>query len=124
MMDYSKLVKQLRDSEDWAAKDGGIPVGLIYRLSQAADAIEELSKQHEAQRQNLIALMNDKPRWIPVTERLPNENDDVLIYGEWTGASGTKYREVWLTDLKSLLHQGYKPIAWMPLPTPPKEETE
>lgn len=62
--------------------------------------------------------------WIPVTERLPDENDDVLIYGEWTGASGTKYREVWLTDLKEFLRQGYKPIAWMPLPTPPKEETE
>ena len=56
--------------------------------------------------------------WIPVTERLPNNEDDVLIYGEWTGASGTKYREVWLTDLKEFLHQGYKPIAWMPLPAP------
>ena len=64
----------------------------------------------------------DKSRWIPVQQRLPNENDDVLIYGEWTGASGTKYREIWLTDLKGFLHQGYKPIAWMPLPEPPKEE--
>ena len=62
--------------------------------------------------------------WILVTERLPNENDDVLVYGEWTGVSGTKYREVWLTDLKGFMHQGYKPIAWMPLPEPPKEETE
>lgn len=62
--------------------------------------------------------------WIPVTERLPNNEDDVLIYGECTGASGTKYREVWLTDLKEFLQQGYKPIAWMSLPEPPKEETE
>ena len=124
MMDYSELVKQLRDSEDWAAKDGGIPVGLIYRLSQAADAIEELQAQLMYSNDAAKAIAEKVPKWIPVTERLPNENDDVLIYGEWTGASGTKYREVWLTDLKSLLHQGYKPIAWMPLPTPPKEETE
>lgn len=64
---------------------------------------------------------SSQPRWIPVTERLPDEIEDVLIYGEWTGVSGTKYREIWLTDLKSLLHQGYEPIAWMPLPAPPKE---
>jgi len=73
---------------------------------------------------NFSCEVSALPRWIPVTERLPNENDDVLIYGEWTGASGTKYREIWLTDLKGFLHQGYKPIAWMPIPTPPKEETE
>lgn len=66
-------------------------------------------------------LESVKPRWIAVAERLPEENDDVLIYGEWTGASGAKYREIWLTDLKGFLHQGYKPIAWMPLPEPPEE---
>lgn len=60
--------------------------------------------------------------WVSVKERLPIENDDVLIYGEWTGVSGTKYRQIWLTDLEGLLYQGYKPIAWMPLPTPPKED--
>ena len=58
--------------------------------------------------------------WIPVTERLPDKNDDVLIYGEWTGLSGTKYREIWLTTLDELLYQGYKAIAWMPLPEPPE----
>lgn len=58
--------------------------------------------------------------WIPVTERLPDKKDDVLIYGEWTGQSGTKYREIWLTTLEELLYQGYKAIAWMPLPEPPE----
>lgn len=42
---YEELVKELRQSIDWSTADGGIPVGLIYRLSQAADAIEDLSKR-------------------------------------------------------------------------------
>jgi len=62
------------------------------------------------------------PKWISVTERLPDIEDDVLIYCERTGLSGAKYREIWLTDFKEFLHLGYKPIAWMPLPEPPKEE--
>lgn len=97
-------------------------------MKQAAKAIEELQQMVDASipKSDAEIIISEvakaQPKWIPVTERLPNENDDVLIYGEWTGASGTKYWEIWLTDLKGFLHQGYKPIAWMPLPTPPKEE--
>ena len=69
---YDGLVKRLRTTyEADVITNHGI-------LLEAADAIEELSKQHEAQRQNLIALMNDKPRWIPVTERLPEEDGRFL----------------------------------------------
>ena len=74
---------------------------------QAADAIEELSK----------------PRWIPVTERLPEEYVDVLCYcsrngqygcGEWSKEdNGTIY---W-TGLYGMI-----PTHWMPLPEPPKEK--
>lgn len=28
--------------------------------------------------------------WISVKDRMPGNNKDVLIYGEWKGASGTK----------------------------------
>jgi hypothetical protein len=62
------------------------------------------------------------PKWISVEERLPDKDADVLFYGEWIGVSGTKYREIYLTSIKEFLYQGYKPIAWMPLPEPPKED--
>ena len=42
MTDYAELVKILRRAANYATKDGKIPAGLIYRLSQAADAIEEM----------------------------------------------------------------------------------
>lgn len=43
MTDYKALVDELRKAEEYATKDGIVSVGLVYRLSQAADAIEELS---------------------------------------------------------------------------------
>ena len=60
--------------------------------------------------------------WISVKDRMPGNNKDVLIYGEWTGISRTKYRELFLSGMEDFIYQGYKPIAWMPLPEPPKEE--
>ena len=63
------------------------------------------------------------PGWISVKDRMPGNNEDVLIYGEWKGASGTKYRELSLSDMEDYINQGYTPIAWMPIPEPPKEGT-
>lgn len=64
----------------------------------------------------------DNGGWISVKDRMPGNNKDVLICGEWTGASGTKYRELFLSGMEDFIYQGYTPIAWMPLPEPPKEE--
>lgn len=124
---YDELIKRLRELPHLLFVQLHGHEDIVYK---AADAIEELSMKLHGDEAAIVGMKReiermvvaDKPRWIPVTERLPNENDNVLIYGEWTGASGTKYREIWLTDLKGFLHQGYKPIAWMPLQEPPKEE--
>lgn len=62
------------------------------------------------------------PGWISVKDKMPGNNKDILIYGEWTGQSGTKYREIYLSGMEDFIHQGYTPIAWMPLPELPKEE--
>ena len=75
-------------------------------LSEAADAIEELSK----------------PRWIPVTERLPEMNVPCLVYN-----SSQPTMVGWRIDEKRFRIPGSylpdHPTHWMSLPEPPKEET-
>jgi hypothetical protein len=83
-------------------------------LSEAADAIEELSRN-----------TRELPRWIPVTERLPKYGERVLVFGGVTMyvAYYDKNRyggESW-HKLNSKSHY-CNPTHWMPLPQPPKEE--
>lgn len=101
---YDELVKRLRseaECPDNYPEDSGL-------MREAADAIEELSK----------------PRWIPVTERLPEPFENVLVAnkrgkhydidkGWWNGSFFDRCAK-----------GGYHSVThWMPLPQPPKEET-
>ena len=58
--------------------------------------------------------------WISVEDKLPDSKEQVLIVFEWTGISGTKYREIALDSFKAMGFLGYKPLFWMPLPEPPE----
>ena len=60
-----------------------------------------------------FAHQADTPRWIPVTERLPEEDGRYLI----TGKRGTVYS---LEYEDERWYGGIQPIAWMPLPEPYK----
>jgi len=61
--------------------------------------------------------------WVSVKDRLPDKNEEVIIYYEWAGRfSGNKYREVGFGTIADL-GQEYFVIAWMPLPEPPEEVT-
>lgn len=63
-------------------------------------------------------------KWIPVTEQLPNEEVWVLAVEE-DGFMFIAYINHWdhkwsyRDDMSTAI--GPKPIAWMPLPEPPKE---
>ena len=109
---YDELVKRLRSHNGWA---------LNKTLDEAADVIEELSRLHEAQRQNLITLMNDDPEmeWIPVTERPPKKTGSYLVYVYGEVTEMNYWRGEWhrMGDdyTKAVTH-------WMPLPRPPVEE--
>ena len=82
----------------------------------------------------------DTPRWIPVTERLPEEDKEVLIsYRYKEGEGNTSHSKIDITSYGQMYFGGnkvgrvkhwrapfeyfesnYEVIAWMPLPTPYK----
>lgn len=90
------------------------------------------------------ALPTAEPRWIPVTEGLPEEDTDVLIsyrYKEGEGDTShvyidiTSYGDMYFggRKVKGAKHwrppfeyftSNYEVIAWMPLPKPWKEKKD
>lgn len=150
---YEELIKQLREApNDWYDAD------LHY---EAADAIEKLVAMMRTDKEFLeqyggetgIKNLNEFagkywdtlakiPRWIPVMEKLPEKNIEVLIFaeGKIDGFLGdtaiaiskrydlkifTDYEgvEVWQSPWQYFLTD-YEITHWMPLPTPPEPKKE
>ena len=112
---YDELVNALRVCADgehcikcskWELKlNAGRNACEFAICTEAADAIEELSK----------------PRWIPVTERLPRDRQFVLVYC----GDNKRIRPSDRFDVAILLGDSiFTSLGvthWMPLPEPPKE---
>jgi hypothetical protein len=70
------------------------------------------------------------PRWIPVSERLPEEEQEVLVWNgggqclkPWQGHVLCEYRNgEWRESQESDLYPGI--THWMPLPAPPANYPE
>lgn len=60
--------------------------------------------------------------WHRVEDDPPDEKEDAIFYYEWTGISGTVYKETSITSLDELMALECRPIAWMEKPEPPKED--
>ena len=110
-------------------------------LTKAADAIEDLEKclaiaLLEYQRANNKLLITEeyarqKNRWIPVTERLPEYMENVLVtdgvfsgmgWRDWYDCHGTKPKEdCWIAPSTNVNELDI--THWMPLPEPPEVET-
>ena len=125
---HDDLVKRLRNAAQWADK------GLVITPSvclEAADAIEELSKaQAQWIEQERNVLLKSIPKWIPVTERLPELGVSVFTYCPAIRNIEIQSLEKHVGNLHwENQHGDWQDLEavdlWMPLPPlpePPKEE--
>ncbi len=121
---YEKLVERLR-------KAAGPAIDFPDTLyDEAADAIDELDKLLDgvsADNDSLCEKIErmQKPRWIPVTEQLPEDGSDILAVqsccGEVRIIPANYDRGVWYDCIFNRIAEHI--THWMPLPEPPKEET-
>ena len=123
---YDELIKQLREHYEWArGNEWETPITLSDDLGSAIEAIEELSAKYEKALHELVK--QEEPRWIPVEEKLPEENGFYLCCYEAKHRDGVAMDEglsiLKYLDQKWHLNEMYIVTHWTPLPKPPKEET-
>ena len=85
-----------------------------YVSRSAYDALLARAEAAEAR----VAELEAATRWIPVTERLPKEKQNVLGLDR----TGTAYHWEYSKSLVNIFTADF--THWMPLPEPPKEEVE
>ena len=125
---YDDLIKRLNKYSAEHENHGGI-------TAEAADAIEELQQiaaHHEETAhdyfKDVCYYLERMPKWIPVTERLPEFEGAVLCMRKSNVCGARPYQEILYVD-----EYGFKNFDdiyladgvvthWMPLPQQPKKE--
>lgn len=120
---------ELTYQEKHATPGEDIDTGIICGLRQAAEIVKRIEPSAEK-----------TGEWIPVTERLPEEDKEVLIsYRYKEGEGDTSHADIDITTYGQMyfggnkvgnnkhwrapfeyFHSNYEVIAWMPLPEPYK----
>ena len=122
------LFHKIVECEDAISRDMALEKMADYVASGYADSVEDFEEYSRIICQ-LPSVTQKSEEWIPVSERLPEENKQVLIQYR------TRYRDdVNLFDVTSRADYNYwqgigreiDVIAWMPLPKPyePQESEE
>lgn len=109
---------------DWYSwndfRDGRVWPESVVAMASVYDDEFKICKDYLASK----ADRTEASSWISVKERLPEKDESILLYFAWRGLSGTVYKEIALISLSEAQRSNYRPIAWMPLPQPPKEEAD
>ena len=138
---YEELIQDLRDKAEFlrkASRYSSTHNSFAETMSQAADAIEQLSNAGSAYGRGWTlgydaGREESKPRWIPVTDKEHFPNTDHGVVGYFCGGAFNQLR--WY-DFVTILSDGTivgentehdvineHCIAVYKLPEPPKEET-
>lgn len=103
----------------------------VERLADHLIANGVTLRDHDCHWATEIAYKNGyeagKPKWIPVTERLPEINKQVLCFDSHNrifmgGYLGANYKKGVACFRDTAVGFGRGTTHWMPLPEPPKEE--
>lgn len=80
----------------------------------------------EAEAKVCIRALEQEPKWIPVSERLPDLWDErYLVSLAWGGVGVMEYKSTGFHNYGSFSPVPIETVtAWMPLPEPYKEESE
>ena len=118
---------------DICADYGLTPVGIRHALDQYKKVIYELTNGRLSKltyNGNFIISeaedcfkkdYEEDHGWISVKDHPPEKDKDVIIYGYYVGPSGETYPTTIISDIEEFKGCECVPIAWMPLPEPPKE---
>lgn len=112
-MKYNELISKLCERAPWC------PDTEAKLMAEAANAIADLIFALKASND---VIVNNKPKWIPVTDKLPQKCQFYLVT-DFGVVEEAYYNSdcLWISryddKLKDVTH-------WMPLPQPPKEETD
>ena len=99
---------------------------VIKDKNKLSEAMEKLAKLEDAGDTNVLS------RWIPISERLPEEEEYILLsFANYTGLDIGRYENDGENDKfypgddeETYASYGLIVNAWMPLPEPYKEKTE
>lgn len=120
---YDELVKDLRE----ISRNRAIPVHMAETVKEAANAIENMSEAYEKLSRHMDDLAALMPRWISVSERLPETPGEYMVaYHPCYWDSVHDEIKIGLDSFRgktSWAKKKYQRVThWMPLPQPPKEE--
>lgn len=105
--------------------DIGLTPDEIVKMGMAYEDSKRYSGRLELK---LNAAVKRMPRWIPVTERLPEDRSDVLVVAYWHEKWGVYMgwcapeRAAWSVHIGIGDRNDITVTYWMPLPKPPKED--
>ena len=131
---YEELIKRLRE---YATEDQWVQTRIGDTFVEAADAIEELQAQLMFSNDAAKSIAEKVPKWIPVTERLPECDLGAEVGNiEWISngmvhagcfGRGGKYRDAyfrtWTDAGEGMDAKDADYWRAVTLPEPPKEET-